>query len=440
MKIVMFTNTFSPHIGGVAHSVSGLANSLRTLGHGVLVVAPEFSGFSEEEPNVVRIRAMQNFGGSDFSFPIPLTRSLDRTIAAFAPDIVHSHHPFLLGSTALRVAASYDLPIVFTYHTRYELYGHYVAHDAYPLQRLVLSLALGYCDLCDAIVAPSRSMAGFLMEHGVTRPATIIPTGIDICSFRNGVGRSARLAIGIPENVFVVGHVGRLAPEKNLGFLSQAVSKFLMLNTTAHFLVVGEGSERQPLKEWFSHRGLAERVHLPGAIEGDRLADMYRAMDLFTFSSHSETQGMVLAEAMAAGLPVIALDAFGVREVVRNGLNGRILPSNVSADQFAAALCWFTSRNIEELLNLRKAARRSSNLFSLEKTTRHMLDLYNSLITARLMVSATGIDVCGASKMRRMEQEWKILRNVAHAVSEVVVSRKTLKAAPSPKRSTSTSP
>src|SRR5690606_29410474 len=130
------------------------------------------------EFGVLRIPAVQNFRGSDFSVPIPLTRSLRETLADFAPDLVHSHHPFLLGDTALRVAATFDLPVVYACHTRYELYGHYVAQDAPLLQRMVLKLALGYCDLCDAVIAPSQSMADFLLEQGVATPINTIPTGI----------------------------------------------------------------------------------------------------------------------------------------------------------------------------------------------------------------------------------------------------------------------
>src|SRR5690606_14793396 len=119
MNIVMFTNTYRPHVGGVANSVAWLTDNLRSAGHRVLVVAAEFPGCAPEEFGVLRIPAVQNFRGSDFSVPIPLTRSLRETLADFAPDLVHSHHPFLLGDTALRVAATFDLPVVYACHTRY---------------------------------------------------------------------------------------------------------------------------------------------------------------------------------------------------------------------------------------------------------------------------------------------------------------------------------
>lgn len=431
MNIVMFTNTFSPHIGGVAHSVAWLADSLRNAGHGVLVIAPEFPGCAENEQGVVRVPAVQNFRGSDFSVPFPPTRSLDETITAFAPDLIHSHHPFLLGDTALRVSALLNLPIVYTYHTRYELYGHYVAQNAPVLQRLVLSLALGYCDLCDAVIAPSRSMAEFLIEHGVKTPTEVIPTGIEVGRFDGGNGHSARAAVGIPDDAFVLGHVGRLAPEKNLDYLADAMSRFLTLDAKAHVLIVGEGPMRKRIKASFANRDLAGRVHLPGALEGDHLADMYAAMDVFAFSSHSETQGLVLAEAMAAGVPVIALDAFGAREVVRDGLNGRLLPSDASAVQFAQAVHWFSSRGSKERRKLREASRRTSKLFTRDKATRRMQELYGSLLLAQPKTKAVE-NSPWMTAVRRLDQEWKILRNIAHAVGDAVLVGEPQKAVASP--------
>lgn len=438
MNIAMFTNTFRPHIGGVAHSVAWLADSLRGAGHRVLVIAPEFPGHSADEPGVVRIPAVQNFRGSDFSVPIPLTRLLHDELEQFAPDLVHSHHPFLLGDTALRAAASFDLPIIYTYHTRYELYGHYVAQDAPPLQRLVLSLALGYCDLCDAVVAPSASMAGFLAEHGVETPVTVVPTGIEIARFDRGNRHAARAVAGIPEDAFVVGHVGRLAPEKNLDYLAQALRRFLEVETRAHFLVVGDGPMRGRIWELFAAHGLASRVHMAGALEGDRLADMYAAMDVFAFSSHSETQGLVLAEAMAAAVPVVALDAFGSWEVVRDCLNGRLLPEDAPARHFAEALQSIARMNVEDQQALRRAARRTARLFSRERSTLKVLDLYRSLTHAQAKGKAVEHGLWHTTK-RRLEQEWKILGNVAHAIGDAAFAEPATVTTSNDRSSTSSS-
>lgn len=421
MKILMLTNTFTPHIGGVANSVTWLAENLRAAGHRVLIIAPEFSGAPQDETDVLRIPALQRFGGSDFSVPIPLSRSLDEALDAFQPDIVHSHHPFLLGDTALRVSATRDLPIVYTYHTRYELYGHYVAQDSPVLKRLVLSLALGYCDLCDAVIAPSQSMAQFLTEHGVKTPVTVVPTGIDASQFDHGDGKRLRSASGIPSDAFVVGHVGRLAPEKNLEYLTEAVKQFLTSHASAHFLVVGCGETMAHIQDTLTGAGLGTRIHLVGALTGAELADAYAAMDVFAFSSHSETQGLVLVEAMAAGIPVVALDAPGARDVVSDSRNGRLLAANSPADHFAHALHWVDGRTVAERKTLRKAAIQTSKRFSKDATTEMALTLYATTLETH-RAARVGKDNNWQAAKRGLGEEYKILRNLAHAIGDAVLA------------------
>lgn len=415
----MFTNTFVPHVGGVAHSVSWLARDLRRNGHRVLVVAPEYAGTPEGEEDVLRIPALQNFAGSEFSVPVPFARSVNDAIEAFAPDIVHSHHPFLLGDMALRVAATLDVPVVYTYHTRYELYGHYVAQDAPALRRLILSLSTGYCELCDAVIAPSQSIARHLSANGVGTPVSVIPTGIDLSFFASGEGARARSEAGIPDDAFVVGHVGRLALEKNLDYLSEAVVRFLGSSKNPHFLVAGHGEMAPAIRSRFASAGLADRLHLAGTVTGRRLADIYAAMDVFAFSSLSETQGLVLAEAMAAGVPVVALDAAGAREILSDRKNGRLLVSEAPATEFAAALGWVES--LQDRSRLRAEARRSAAPFSREETTRETVGLYASLVAAHRGRKPVD-DSRWKAAARRVGEEWRIFRNMAHAVGDAVLA------------------
>ncbi len=417
----MFTNTYSPHVGGVAHSVSWLAQDLRHIGHHVLIVAPEFNGVPETEPDVVRVPALQNFRGSDFSVPIPFSLTLDAELEKFKPDIVHSHHPFLLGGTALRVSASYDLPIIFTYHTRYELYGHYVSQDSPTLQRLVLALALGYCDLCDAVVAPSESIEQFLYDHDVSTPVTVIPTGINPAMFRQGNGSRLRTRLGIPTDAFIVGHVGRLAPEKNLEYQAHALGIFMERHIGSHIIVAGHGPSAETLQQILSEAGLAARMHLLGTVEGKELAEVYAAMNVFAFCSHSETQGLVLAEAMAAGVPVVALDAPGAREIVQDGQNGRLLADDTRIDQFADALQWVASRSKSQSASLHRAARLTSRGFTREEFARKIVDLY----ACQLATQPSGKSLQESTwqkTARELGNEWHIIRNIAHAVGKAVLA------------------
>lgn len=423
MNILMVTNTFTPHVGGVAKSVRGFTDELRRNGHRVLVVAPVFEGAPEREEDVIRVPAVQNFNGSDFSVPVPITGRITAALKTFSPEIVHSHHPFLLGDTALRVAASREVPVVFTHHTMYENYTHYVPGDSPKLKRFVVDLATGYCNLCDAVVAPSETVAELLSRRGVCVRIEVIPTGVDLRVFETADGGEYRRRSGIPGDAFVVGHVGRLAPEKNVGFLAEAVADFLARHATARFLLVGEGPARDAMLETLDAGGLSGRLHTAGVLERAELASAYKAMDVFAFASLTETQGMVLAESMAAGVPVVAVDAPGVREVVRDRENGRLL-SRVDRDAFVEALQWIAGREPEERGRLAEGAARTAVDFGMPRTAAKLLSLYESLAGTRR--APTAIESSPWTSARKLfEEEWKILRNIAHAAGEAVLTEST---------------
>jgi len=418
MNIAMFTNTFTPHVGGVARSVQGLVNELQRLGHRVLVVAPRFENMDEEENNVLRIPAIQHFNGSDFSFPMPVPIKVSRVLHEFRPDIVHSHHPFLLGETALRIAVSLDVPIVFTHHTRYEQYTHYLPGDSAQLKHFVLDLVNGYCNLCNAVVAPSTSIADMLRDKGIQSLVEVIPTGVDPLYFAAPKEESYRHLFGIPEEAFVVGHVGRLAPEKNLTFLGDAVCQFLLQNPAAHFLLVGRGSARDELIDTFIQKDLQNRIHLQGVIDRQKLTNAYHCMDVFVFSSHSETQGLVLAEAMAAGTPVVAIDAPGVRELLIDTENGRLLVVE-EVSSFVEALEWVAQLTAAQSEILRQKAYHTAEQLSLENCVQKMITLYSTCISAESSVPQITESLWQKAR-KRINTEFKILKNYGHAIEDTI--------------------
>ncbi len=413
MNIVMLTNTHTPHVGGVARSVEAFAAEYRRRGHRVLVVAPEFPHQPQDEPEVVRIPAIQNFNGSDFSAVLPVSGLLTEALDAFRPDIVHSHHPYLLGMTALRVARYRELPLVFTHHTLYEQYTHYVPVDSPALRRFVIELATRYANLCDQVFAPSASIAGLLRERGVEAPIAVVPTGVNRERFAQGDAAGFRRTMGIPDDAFVAGHLGRLAPEKNLVFLSEAVAAFLKTAPRAHFLLVGKGSSEADIRAIFEREGLSARLHVAGILEAPQLADAYHAMDVFAFASRSETQGMVLTEAMAAGVPVVGLDAPGVREVVKDGRNGRLLHGEDTA-AFAAALQWVADLPRTERQALKQSARDTAEDFSMPRSAATALGCYEAL-RARTLVGRSEEDAQWERVLHLIEAEWAILKGMAGA-------------------------
>jgi 1,2-diacylglycerol 3-alpha-glucosyltransferase len=421
MNILILTNTFTPHVGGVARSVEAFTEEYRKRGHRVLIVAPEFPEMPQREIDVLRINAIHQFNHSDFSVALPIHPGLSETINAFRPDIVHSQHPFLLGITALRLARHRRIPLVFTHHTLYEQYTHYVPGNSQGLKRFAIELATRYANLCDLVFAPSESIQALLQKRGVTRPIAVVPTGVHLDRFANGDGPRFRRSMGIPDDAFVVGHLGRLAPEKNLEFLTQAAADFIAVSARAHFLVIGKGPSEEAMRAVFDAAGLAARFHHAGILQQQQLADALHAMDVFAFASTSETQGMVLTEAMAAGLPVVALDAPGVREVVKDCINGRLLVDAPVA-AFAAAFQWVADLEPEPLNRLRMAALATAESFSMPRSANKALACYETL-REKFATRAAGDEDGWDDVVSFVKTEWEILKSVAIASDAALGTR-----------------
>lgn len=409
MNILLFTNTYLPHVGGVARSVHTLEQACRRLGHEVRVIAPEFED-AEPSENVLRVPAIQNFNGSDFSVRIPVPRVIGEFIEDFAPDVVHSHHPFLLGDAALRVARRLHRPIVFTHHTLYERYTHYVPFDSPAMKRIAIQLATEYCNMCDSVIAPSRSVADLLDERGVEVPVRAIPTGIDVEAFASGDGPRLRKKLGIPENATVIGLVGRVAREKNLPFIAEAAARYLKRHPDAAFLLVGDGKALEETLGILRRQGVREaQIHAPGRMTGTDLIDAYAALDCFVFASQTETQGLVLAEAMAAGTPVVALDGPGVREIMDDGKNGLMLPSGADPEAFASAVERLTD-DAEFAAECSRHASETARDYTVEACTTQVLDCYEAVIAEKKERAKTENEFGVWDRfMESIENEWDLL-------------------------------
>ncbi len=421
MKICMFTNTYLPHVGGVAGSVAGFAAGLREAGHRVVVVAPSFGRkcqHTEEHRDVIRVPAIQNFNGGDFAVRIPVPTALSKKLERFQPDLIHSHHPFMLGDTALRAARRWALPLVFTHHTLYERYTHYVPLSSKGMQRYVIKLAVQYANLCTHVVCPSESVAQLLRERGVASPLSVLPTGIDTGLFNRGENTTFRRRQDIPEDAFLVGTVGRLAPEKNLGYLARAVAEFLYQHPNAYFAVVGDGPSRHEIEQQARLRGTQDRLRLVGVRSGTELRDAYRALDVFVFASTSETQGLVLAEAMASGVPVVGLEASGTREMVLDGDNGRLLAPDVSPEFYARVLSELAA-SPDHRATLAANALRTAQSFSRERCTRALENLYETARKENGRVGAGTVTDGGfkgwETLLRSVKVEWEMLANKTSA-------------------------
>lgn len=414
MNILMMTNTYFPIVGGLEQSVYSFSQQFKSLGHEVLIVTPTFEGMPTEEPGVIRIPAFQKFSGTIFSVNFPVSGLLTRLMKEFSPDMVHSHCPFFMGDFALRLSRQHAIPLVFTYHTMFEQYVHDWPVQNEGVKRFMVKLAAGYANLVDQVITPSESVKDILLKRGVKTPMEVIPTGVDLQRFSKGKRMVFRQQNHIPPDALVIGHAGRLAPEKNLEFLTNCLVELLKKDPRVHALIVGLGPSERMIKDTFEQAGLAKRLHLTGVLHYQHLVDAYFAMDVFTFASLSETQGIVLIEAMAAGVPVVALDAPGAREVVEDYHNGRLL-NEMDQQNFIDAIRWVLSRSLEELQAMKQAARMTAQKYPIDSSGKHMLDIYEK-VRSRRSISLGKRNSSQYLLLWRMRAEWDIYRNFVRSI------------------------
>jgi 1,2-diacylglycerol 3-alpha-glucosyltransferase len=413
MNILLMTNTYKPLIGGLEKSVINFSEEFRAAGHRVLIVCPEYPNMVAEK-DVIRVNAIQRFNGSDFSVQLPIQGTLTEALGDFQPDIVHSQHPFLIGDTALRIASKYNVPLVFTHHTLYEQNVHYVPGNEEALKRFVIELSTGYANLADHVFAPSESVMQLIKDRGVTSTIDVVPTGIFTEEFAAGDGKALRKKLKIPAKAFVVGHVGRLAPEKNLEFVTRAVALFLKAEPKAHFLIGGTGPSVDSIKEIMTKEGVVDRLHLAGMLKGKALVNAYHAMNVFVFASQSETQGLVVTEAMAAGIPVVAVDASGIREVVKDRINGRLLVQEDMKD-FIAAMAWIKNQPAAGMKKMKKACQKTAQTFSMKECAEKALKIYLSLAVNKGFFRRKNDESIWSNAVRSIQTQWGLAKNLTHA-------------------------
>lgn len=416
MKILMMSNTYYPIVGGLERSIDSFSQQLRKRGHQVVLVAPEFEGAPSNETDVIRLPAIQHFNNTDFSLNIPIPGLLKKLFEEYSPDILHSHHPFLVGDMALRLRGQFRLPLVFTYHTMYELYTHYLPIQNDAVKRFMRELSVGYANLVDQVIAPGESIRQLLKERGVETPIEVIPTGVDVERFKKGEGILWRKRLGVPDGGILLGYAGRLAPEKNLEFLCEAVIRFLSRHPTAHFLVIGKGPSEARMKEMFVQAGMADRAHFAGVLQDDDLIHAYHAMDVFVFSSKTETQGIVVAEAMAAAIPVVALDANGVRDVVRDWENGRLVMKE-DHECFARAIEEYVSLPRDERQRMIRETQRSAQQFSMTRCSDQLLELYQTAMARYASEGAAKRTSHWHQILGRIKTEWQMLTKLGKATT-----------------------
>ena len=331
MRVALFTNNYLPFCGGVTVSVETLRRGLEARGHEPWVLAPRFPGAVEVAPRTLRYPSIPAATYPQFPLAIPYSRRLARRVRALAFDVFHAHHPFLLGPAARRLARRQGRPLIFTYHTRYDKYAHYVPLPRDLVEAAARLLSTRFAARADAIIAPSAVLRDELRARGVGVPIAVVPTGVDLARFSPGDRTAARRACGIEDGGLVVLYVGRLDREKSVDRILAAFARIAGTLAQVRLVLVGQGTQAEDLRRMASGLHGAARVTFAGVCAHEALPTYYRAADLFLFASETETQGLVLAEAAACGLPAVAVNAPGCSEVVHDGDTGVLTKGDPSA-------------------------------------------------------------------------------------------------------------
>ena len=381
MKIALMTNNYKPFMGGVPISIERLKKGLEALGHQVTVFAPTYEEQAEEE-NVFRYATcMKKFVGG-IVLPNPFDRRIEAEFKKHDFDIIHVHHPMLIGRTAVYLSRKYDVPLTFTYHTRYEQYlGCYTKWKlTEKLTPLYLHTFLKHCHF---IFAPTRGMKDYLIENCKVYPERIgiLPTGIEAENFQVKEEKIQEIRKRYQaENIPLLLTVSRMAQEKNIEFLLKSIRIFKQrYGKPFRMLMVGDGVDKAAYEQMSAELGLKEEICFTGKIPNQDVAAYFAAADVFCFASKTETQGIVILEAFAGKTPVIAVEASGVKDLVKSGLNGILTEENT--EQFAGELYLLLQTE-----QIRKRMAQNAGLTALsyreEAVALQAVQYYNNVINA----------------------------------------------------------
>jgi glycosyltransferase involved in cell wall biosynthesis len=396
LRVAIFGESYLPYLSGVTVSTETLARGLRGAGHDVLLLAPRpaddaaagTAGAPGPEPSYAWLPSYQAPPPAPpgYRMPWPVASAALRHARAFAPDIIHCQSPFLSGLMARRIAQQTRAPLVFTHHTRFGDYRHYLG----PLGKLAAgtldAYLLAFWAGCAAVIAPGSELASEIRDRlaGRRRPTVrVIPTGVDVAVIQAMSAPNVRAENRWPPNAIVVASLGRLAVEKDVGILVDAFAMAAAGDDRLRLLLVGDGPSREAIAARAARPDLAGRVALAGRLPHSDALAMVRGADVFAFASRTETQGLVLAEALACGLPVVALAGPGVADSVRPDVDGIIVPRSGDAARQPADLGAAIARlatDAERRATMATQAADGAGRFDVSRRLAEVVALYRELL------------------------------------------------------------
>jgi len=337
MNILFISDVFFPRVNGVSTSINIFATELKALGHQVTLIAPSYSDEDKHEEWIVRVPSHKiYFDPEDRLMNFGKLKALLPWIRDRHFDVIHIHTPFTAHYVGIHFGKKLDIPVVETYHTFFEDYLHHYLPfiPQFISRKLARTISRRQCNAVDGIVSPSKPMLDVLKQYGIKTPSEVVATGLDDSSFANVDGEHFRISHDIPLTQPMLLFVGRVAHEKNINFLLEMHVKLIRNHPDALLVITGEGPAEESIKHSIEKLGISNKVRMIGYLDrSHELIACYKAADIFVFASKSETQGLVLLEAMAQGTAVVALAELGTKSILIEGEGVLIAKDDV--DDFA---------------------------------------------------------------------------------------------------------
>jgi glycosyltransferase involved in cell wall biosynthesis len=374
MRIGMMADTYKPHMSGITNYIELNKQVLEQAGHDVFVFTFGDMDYKDDERRVIRSPGLPL---TDTGYYLSFQYSRKAKALLQTMDVVHVHHPFLSGRLALRYCRPLNIPIVFTNHTRYDIYAqtYLPGLPESVADTLMESYMPDFCQAVNLVISPSAGMATILRKFKVEAPIVVAPNGIDILRFQKA-SPQIRADFGFSSQDLLLVYTGRLAREKNLSFLLKAFNGAAQALENIHLLLIGDGPEREELQEQAELSLSKDRIHFFGKIDYNKLQGYLAMCDLFVTASLSEVHPLSVIEAMGAGLPVLGIHSVGVGDTVLENISGLL-----ASDDLAAFSAKLTRLCLDTPLRkkMSAAARKESGYFDINRTTKIMIGHYERL-------------------------------------------------------------
>jgi 1,2-diacylglycerol 3-alpha-glucosyltransferase len=377
MRIGLFTDAYLPQVNGVATTVEELKNSLLKKDHKIFVISSQYPKYKDKDKNVLRLKSVKLWKNPELRVSYMFPDRIFQQVLMLNVDIIHGFSGGAVPSLGLTLAKIKRKPYVFTYNTRWNKYTHYILNGKIIRPKAMERMARIYCNVCDHIVAPAAYVKEELISFGVKKPITVIPNGVNTTKFKPAKNNDLKEKLGLKKNDQIILCVARLAKEKSLDFLIKTFAEFTKTNSNAYFVIVGDGPEKENLKKLINKLKINKRIILIGCVKYADIPQVYNGADVFIFASQTETEGMVVLEAMSSGLPVLAVKDRVFEQFIESGKDGILVEKDET--EF--------NQNLGKLLKDRKLrltigknTRAKAEQFSLDEIAQKFENLYKQLV------------------------------------------------------------